>query len=622
MARVIPDGTKKEMIMPAPIAPTYTECLPEAVRGKPFLTLWRFNRPYFQQYTVGALLALFFSLINLGFPMVVRAIVNDLGKGNLTTNWITAYFALLMGVAIFAGIARYFQRILMIGASRKFEYALRNAYFKHILLLPARFFNRMPTGDIIARATSDINHVRDFIGPGVMGTVDMLFLPFTLGMMVYLSPRLTLIALLPLPILTLMVYIFVRFMNRQSAVVQTLFSSLSTRAQENLAGARLVRAYAIEERESSRFKQVCREYKQANVVLAAIMSFAWPLIDLLIGLALLIIVYYGGRMVITGTLALADFTAFLIVTAMLAWPLVQFGWVLTLYQRGAVSMGRISEILTEGVDISDSSNTCPDARISEGGVRFSQVFFRYGTPSNDKDEGPETWTVQNIDFEVHAGETLAIVGPTGSGKTTLISLLCREYDPHKGCITIDGLDIRRYPLAVLHAAIGCARQDSFIFSDSIEENIRLGREEVNEGQLTRACEIAQLNGDLELMARGRKTLLGERGINLSGGQKQRLNLARALANDPVVLLLDDTLSSVDTDTEHAILTGLRAVMASRTCIIVSHRLSAITHADHIIVLDQGAIVERGRHEDLIGAGGLYARMYERQLLEAQLEQEA
>lgn len=589
----------------------------EAIPGRPFITLWRFNRPYFRHYAAGAALALVFVFINLVMPMVVRAIVAGFTDDRLTAFRLTAYFLMILGTALGAGIARYYQRTRMIGASRRFEYDLRNAYFQRILSLSPRFYNHTETGDIMARATSDVNHVRDFIGPGVMGTVDMALIPFTLGMMIYLSAQLTLYALLPLPALTLLVYLFIRFMNKQSQIVQELFSAVSSRAQENLAGARVVRAYAIEDRETRAFKSAARSYMRANIVMATVMSFAWPLIDLLVGITILVIIYQGGRMVISGTLALADFTAFLIVTAMLAWPLVQFGWVLTLYQRGAVSMNRISEILRTRPEVSDTERTRAGARITQGHIRFEDVCFYYDTAREEASRSQ--WTVQDISFEIQPGQTLAIVGPTGSGKSTLIKLLCREYEPNRGRILIDGHDICTYPLAELRAAIGCAPQDSFVFSDTIRENIRLSKPDIDDDALYRACEIAQFTAELEGMPEGLDTLLGERGVNLSGGQKQRLTLARALVRDPIVLLLDDSLSSVDTDTECAILNGLRKVMSARTSIIISHRVSAVADADHIIVLDGGRIVERGAHATLISGGGLYARMYRRQLLESQLE---
>ena len=411
-----------------------------------------------------------------------------------------------------------------------------SAYFNRILAVSARFFHRMPTGDIMARATSDINHVRDFIGPGVMGTVDMILIPFTLAMMIYLSPRLTLYALLPLPALTILVYFFIRFIHRQSQVVQEIFATISERAQENLAGARVVRAYAIEDRETRAFESASQKYRRANIVLASVMSFMWPLIDLLVGIAILVIIYLGGRMVIAGDLALGDFTAFMVVTAMLTWPLVQFGWVLTLYQRGAVSMNRISEILNTPVEIADDENTCFDARVTRGSVRFENVCFRYR--SDDADD--KDWTVKDITFDISPGETLAIVGPTGAGKSTLISLLCRVYDPDMGRICIDGRDIRRYPLQTLRASLGCAPQDTFIFSDSIRENIRLANPDMDAAAILRACDIACLAADVAAMPNGLDTLLGERGVNLSGGQKQRLSIARALIRKPEIYIFDDS----------------------------------------------------------------------------------
>lgn len=592
----------------------YNYTYPKAVTERPFYTFWRFNRPYFRRYAIGAGLAFVFVIINLVFPMVVRAIVFGFADGNLNWNRLLLYFALILFTATGAGIARYFQRTLMIGASRKFEYDLRNAYFHRILTLSARFFHHMPTGDIMTRATSDINHVRNFIGPGVMGTVDMMIIPFTLAMMVYLSPALTAYALLPLPALTILVYFFIRFMNHQSQIVQEIFSTISDRAQENLTGARVVRAYAIEDRELLAFEKVSQKYKKANILLATVMSFTWPLIDFLIGVAILVVIYQGGRMVISGTLALGDFTAFMVVVAMLSWPLVQFGWVLTLYQRGAVSMNRISEVLNTPVEIEDDEGTISDAQLEQGAIRFEDVCFRYNTDDKETD-----WTLENISFDVNAGETLAIVGPTGSGKSTIISLLCRLYDPVQGAIRIDNIKLQEYPIKALRAAMGCAPQDSFVFSDTIRENIRMANPDMEDGAVKRACDIACFTKDLEEMADGLDTLLGERGINLSGGQKQRLMLARAIARDPVILLLDDTLSSVDADTEQAILHGLRNVMASRTSIIISHRVSAIAHADHIIVLEAGRIVERGRHDELITGDGLYKRMYYRQMLEEKLD---
>ncbi len=582
----------------------------KAVAGRPFLSIWRYNRPYWRQYLTGAVLAVFFVSISLAVPALVRAVVDQFQAGVMTLERLFFYFALLLAAAIGTGVARYFQRVLMIGASRKFEYDLRNDYFRHVQRQSRSFFNRMRTGDIMARSTNDLNFVRSFIGPGVMGTADMVRLPFTLGFMFYLSPWLTLIALLPMPVVSLMVYGFLTFIHRESKQVQEQFSTVTALAQENLAGARVVRAYGIEDRELEAFRKESDVYLRKNLRLAAIHSLAWPMIGLSIAVTTLLVIWQGGIGAIEGHVSLGDLTAFIFCLGLLAWPLVEFGWVLTLYQRGAVGMNRINEILTLEPEIQDSEDTRHDIEYIRGGIRFEHVTFGYGGRP----------ALEDVSFELEAGQTIAIVGPTGAGKSTLISLINREHDPDEGRVLIDGEDARRIPLRVLRGAIGYVPQETFLFSDTVWNNLTFGQPDASPERVTEACEIAQFMETVEGLRDGFDTLLGERGVNLSGGQKQRLAIARALICDPRILLLDDALSSVDTHTEEHILQGLKKASAECSTVLISHRVSTVQHADLILVLMDGRIVERGAHGTLLAQGGLYASMHERQLLADELDE--
>jgi ATP-binding cassette subfamily B protein len=586
-----------------------TKRLHKALPGRPFRSLLRYNRPYLRDYVAGGLLASVHALVALAMPLVVQGIVGQFEAGSMTGLLLGLYVGGLVAVSLVAGVARYFQRTLMINASRKFEYDLRNDYFRHVQSLSRGFFNRTPTGDIMARATNDVSYVRDLVGPGIMYSIDMLRVPVSLGLMLYLSTRLTLIALIPLPFLSLVVYALVRFLNRWSRIVQEQFSTLTARVQENLAGARVVKAHGIADTEIRDFRQVSEKYMRDNLWLAAVSSFAWPLVGVLMGAAVLLIVWQGGAMVIRGALSLADMTAFLVCLIMLVLPLAQFGWVLTLYQRGMVAMNRISDILNVEPDIRDGEGAAQPGTPIAGEVVFEDVSFAYdGRP-----------VLRGASFTIPAGTSAAIVGATGCGKSTVVSLLTREYDPDSGNVRVDGQDLRSLPLRVLREAVGCAPQDTFVFSDTIRGNLALARAGATDEEVRRACDIAQFNADVEEMPLGFDTLLGERGINLSGGQKQRLAIARAVLRDPRILVLDDALSSVDTNTEERILSGLRAFMAARTSILISHRVSTVRHADQILVLDDGAVAERGTHDELVARGGIYSGMHRRQLLEEALE---
>jgi ATP-binding cassette, subfamily B, multidrug efflux pump len=600
-----------------------------AVAGNPLKTLYRYNKPYALYYGLGAFFAASCVLLELVSPLIIRQIVRLFEDGTMTLGALGGYFGALVGVAAAAGIARFFQRKNMIGASRSFEYDLRNAFFWHVQGLSQEFYHRTQTGDIMARAINDLAHVRAILGPALMNTVGMIRVPVALLIMLYLSPRLTLLGLAPVPVISCIVYFFLQYMHRKSKIVQELFAAVTSRAQENLAGARVVRAYGIEHHETRDFRRKSEHYMRENLKLATVMSLIRPFIELMVTITIILVIWRGGSMVIHSwsvtrpswtpgggfawsvqAFSLSDFTSFMMYIVMMIYPLTEFGWVLTMYQRGAVAMTRIIEMMTETPAVQDPVDSAPAVPL-RGGIAFRDVSFGY--------DGSEVF--RNITFTVEPGQTVAIVGPTGSGKSTLVSLILREHDPCSGQVLLDGTDVRDIPLRTLRAAVGYVPQDTFLFSDTIRANALFGRADADEAALERAFDIAQLDETLVQLPLKYETLLGERGVNLSGGQKQRLTLARAILRDPVILILDDALSSVDTHTEEEILRRLKVFMESRTSILIAHRVSTIRHADLILVLDNGGIVERGTHDSLVAGGGIYAEMHRRQLLEQELEDE-
>jgi ATP-binding cassette subfamily B protein len=508
-------------------------------------------------------------------------------------------------------------RQLLNGISRRIETDLRNDFFRHLLRLDATYYGTTRTGDLMSRATNDTSAVRQAAGPAVMYLVNTaVTFVFALGMMLWISPRLTLLAMIPMVGLPAIVLGFGRVIHRRYEQIQEQFAALSTFVQENLSGVRIVRAYTREREETKRFDAYNDDYRARNMALVRTSGAFHPLLSLLSGVAMVLVTGVGGLEVMAGGITLGDFVAFSMYLTMLVWPMIALGWVVNLFQRGEASMGRLNVVLRAqpAVQAPAQPATLTEVR---GEIEFRAVSFRY--------PGTERAVLQDVSFVVKAGETVAVVGPTGSGKSTLVALLTRLYDPTSGEILLDGTPLTRLNPSELRAHIGMVPQDPFLFSDTIERNIGLGLagstvDHASEAEHVQdAAKVAQLHEQILEFPDRYRTMLGERGINLSGGQKQRATLARALARDPAVLVLDDALSAVDTHTEAAILGDLRGAVRGTTSFIISHRVSAVMHADQILVLDEGRIVERGRHADLIAAEGTYARLLRRQLLEEGLE---
>jgi len=572
-------------------------------------------KPYLYKYRVqffwGGSVLLLNNLIWIFFPQVIGRAINDLNQG-ITQHKIVTYSLALIAIALGKGLFQFLMRWILIGISREIEFDLRNDLFRHLESLSYSYYQRTRVGDIMARATNDLNAVRMLLGPAIMYTANtIVFTAGALAFMLKISPRLTMFAFLPLPVASILVQYFGRRIHERFERIQATFSDISARAQENFSGARLVRAYVQEEPEIELFETANREYIARSLKLVRLIGMLWPTLEMLLGLAIILVLWLGGREVLLHRMNVGNFVAYNTYMVQLTWPVIALGWVINIFQRGTASLGRINEIFSERPDVTDD-RVAPDLKelsAIHGDIEFRGLTFSYPT-------GGEV--LSGIELRIPAGTSLAIVGPTGSGKSTLVSLIPRIYDAAAGSVLIDGRNITDFPLETLRKNIGFVPQETFLFSSSIRDNIAFGTEQSTDEEVEAAAQAASLAQEIHGFPQGYATVVGERGLMLSGGQKQRTAIARAIIRNPRILILDDALSSVDTYTEERILNHLREIMQGRTTIFISHRVSTVRAADQIAVLHGGEIVDLGPHADLLALNGYYADLYNKQLLEEEL----
>ncbi len=582
----------------------------QLLRLKPYLL--RYKKPLL----FGLLTVIGSNIFTVVQPMFLGKAVDELKRGiesqTFASNDLLMWAALIVGFSLVAGIFTFLTRQTIIVTSRHIEFDLRNDFLSHLQKLSYSYFQDKPTGDLMAHATNDISAVRNVVGPGIMYPSDtILTLTFVLIMMFISDWKLTFLILIPMPFVSYVVYRLGKLINKIFTDRQEQFSLLTTRAQETFSGARIIKAYVREEYEEERFRKLSWEYLKKNLVLAKVQSIMWPLMFVLVGLSLVITIYFGGLKVINGQITIGTLTAFTAYLGMLIWPMIAFGWVTNILQQGAASMGRLAVIFDTEPKIKDTSITNHAIGNIEGEIEFRSVSFTH--------ENSTQPTLKNINLKIDSGMTVAIVGYTGTGKSTLINLIPRLYDITFGELLIDGNDIRRIPLEILRSNIGFVPQETFLFSETIAENIIYGVDNLVEEDLKSAADISQIAKDVSEFPKQFDTTIGERGITLSGGQKQRISIARAVMRKPKILILDDALSAVDTYTEEKILKRLQEYMKGRTCIIISHRISTVKNADLIVVLQNGEIVERGTHDELVALNGIYSELHTKQLLEQELE---
>ncbi|MBC8185044.1 ABC transporter ATP-binding protein [candidate division KSB1 bacterium] len=577
---------------------------------KPLYRLKKYISLYKREIIIGFVLVVVANILYAVLPKILQIIIDKIEQG-IASRQLIFYVGLLVFItAVFSGI-RFLMRRIIVGVARKIEYHLRNDYFLHLQKLSQNFFIKNKTGDLMARATNDVRSVAMTLGRAYLfflGNVVVFIVVFVL--MVTTNLRLTLLALIPFPLVIFIVYKSMNFFFQTYQKIQEKFSDITAKTQENISGVRVVKAYVQEEHEIKKFMNLNQSYLDENLKLARARGLLSASVEVLFGLAFIVLLWVGGNATIKNQISIGDFVAFTVWLGMLSWPIFSFGWVINLVQRASASMKRINAIMDEKPEIQNTEICDKSIKSINGEIEFKNVSFAY----------EKMVVLKNINFKIEAGKTAAIVGPTGSGKTTLINLILRLIDSTSGTILIDGKNIRTFRLKMLRKNIGYVPQETFLFSETIEENISFGVKNPEFKEIDWAARVSTIRDDLVNFPDKYQTLIGERGVNLSGGQKQRTAISRALLKKPKILILDDALSSVDTYTEEKILTGFKENNNQQTNLVISHRISSVKHADNIFVLFKGEIVERGRHDELIDKRGFYAELYQQQLLEEALEE--
>jgi ATP-binding cassette subfamily B protein len=578
---------------------------------RPFRPIWPYLARYKARYGAGFLCLLVSQLVGVLVPLIIKAGIDDLMQGGAVRK-LLGVAALLLGAAACKAVLQFWMRWILIGISRDVEYDLRNDLFAHLLLLSPRYYTQNRTGDLMAKLTNDLNAVRNMVGPGIMYSANTVVVGVaTVALMAHLDWRLTLYSLIPMPLVSIGVKFFGQQIHERFERIQALYSDLTERVRENLSGVRVIRAFCQEEPEMAAFDRMNLDFVAKNKGLIWISSFLWPSMELLFAVAFLLVMVVGGHHVLQHTITVGTFAAFNVYLTYLIWPMIALGWVTNLVQRGLASLQRLMFIFDSQPEIDDREVPAHPVTSLRGEIEFRNLTFSYnGAP-----------VLRNLNLRIPAGTTLAIVGATGSGKSTLVGLIPRLYDAPEGSLLVDGIPIREIPLQTLRRHIGFVPQETFLFSESIRGNVKLGAPEASDAEVERAAEISNILPEIRGFPKGFDTMVGERGLTLSGGQKQRTAISRAVIRDPRILILDDALSSVDTYTEEKILRHLTGVMAGRTTIMISHRVSTIQNADEIVVLYNGEIVERGTHAQLLALNGHYTDLYNKQLIEEELERE-